>query len=198
MIIKIVPETEAEKAKHKEIEFSGVREFFLVGNRRDEDGYVVDFHEWEGGYRYLLSSLHWFYKIIDDERSGGATAKTSMKMPQMIKRGEVNRPNIQILNPQPFPVAGIDPNEPNRGGDAFQEVDGEIDGEEEANPEEAFPEDDDKKVTKFPFAAQAAKKFPQPPRPLNRNLPSKEELDEVTKKVGKKYGRGEDQANPDE
>ena len=50
MIIKLIPETDIEKAKHKEIEFTGVREFFLVGNRRDDDGYAVDFHEWEGSY----------------------------------------------------------------------------------------------------------------------------------------------------
>ena len=32
MIIKFIPETEAEKSKHKEVEYSGVKEFFVFGS----------------------------------------------------------------------------------------------------------------------------------------------------------------------
>lgn len=102
MIIKIIPETEIEKSRHKEIEFSGVKEFFIMGNKSDEDGHLVDFHEWMGGYRYLLGSLDWFYKIIEDERKENSGAKIASKNPSMIKKGTVKEQNMQVLEPKPF------------------------------------------------------------------------------------------------
>lgn len=229
MIIKIIPETDAEKAKHKAIEFSGVREFFLVGNRRDDEGYMVDFHEWEGGYKYLLSSLHWFYKVIDEERADRANGNvikatvgpnpTAIQVPTLIKRGEVNKPIIQILNPQPFPeeeaeqvkqpffkaipLGGNAPSDCNRGGDSFPNVVGDefVDDPDVQNPEEeAFPEEEAQNLEqpKIGRVAEAGPiRFPKLPKPLKRPVVSKDQLDAAVRNVNKKFG-GEMQAEAEE
>lgn len=68
MIVRIIPETEAEKQKMKTIEHQGVKEFMVFGNKKDADGYMVDFHEWSGRYRYLIGSLNFFQEVLHDER----------------------------------------------------------------------------------------------------------------------------------
>lgn len=213
MIIKIIPETDMEKAKHKAIEFTGVKEFFLVGNRRDDDGYMVDFHEWEGSYRYLLTSLHWFYKVIDDERAEGTTSRNIIKsspnnvtpisqITPMIKRGQVPGQNIQILNPKPFPVEDF-PDRPNAGGDDFADEQPEQNQEltAEDNPEDApeaeIPESP--VVTKIGKIFDAkSKKIPMPPAPPKKGVNiTKEQLDDIVKNANKKFS-GTQQAEPEE
>jgi len=68
MIIKVIPETLAEKKRVKEIEYTGVKEFFMFGNRKDSDGSFIDFQEWSGSYRYLIGSVHYFTDFLLDEQ----------------------------------------------------------------------------------------------------------------------------------
>ena len=73
MIIKLIPETDAEKRKFQDqfgsdkIVHKNVREYFFFGNKKGNDG-LADFHEWSGSYRYLMSSLKYFEEVISDER----------------------------------------------------------------------------------------------------------------------------------
>ena len=75
MIIKLIPETEAEKARSSEIQIENVKEFFLMGNNANEDGDRNEFHEWTGSYRYLCSSLSYFTEILNDERREASTKR---------------------------------------------------------------------------------------------------------------------------
>ena len=178
MIIKLIPETDIEKAKHKEIEFTGVREFFLVGNRRDDDGYAVDFHEWEGSYKYLLTSLHWFYKVIEDERSEGLT-RQAVPVQQIIKRGSPTKPNIQIMKPKIQTLQPVD------------QVDQELPEEQDVEPqEEAFPEIELENLPKQEIP-QLGKIFGKTGKAQNNINLSKEELDEIVRKANKKYAGNE-------
>ena len=68
MIIKIIPETDAEKVNFKEEEHSGVKELFMFGNEIDEDGDLMDWHIWKGGYRFLLGNIAYYKEILTDER----------------------------------------------------------------------------------------------------------------------------------
>jgi hypothetical protein len=68
MIIQVIPETEQEKLNMDVVEHRGVREFMVFGNKVNEEGLLIDFHEWAGGYRYLIGSLHYFANIVDEER----------------------------------------------------------------------------------------------------------------------------------
>jgi len=94
MLIKIVPETDAEKAKMKEVEHSGINEFFLFGNKKDDDGELVDFHDWTGAYRYLIGSLYYFLSLVESEEvaKNTNTRKSTMQPPKMIKYGDAQRP----------------------------------------------------------------------------------------------------------
>jgi len=78
MIVKLIPETDEEKNRIQEVEHHNVKEFFMFGSKKDADGEVVDFHDWAGGYRYLMGSLYFFLETISDEqrtRSANTTRK---------------------------------------------------------------------------------------------------------------------------
>ena len=68
MIIKIMPENDAERAKMQAVEHTGVKEFFIFGNKKDADGELIDFHDWSGSYRYIGGSLHYFTNLLEDDR----------------------------------------------------------------------------------------------------------------------------------
>lgn len=137
MIIKLIPETDAEKAKHKEVTFENVKEFFLFGNRKDAEDYMVEFHEWEGSHRYLIGSLNYFYEEINDERRDGSSNRgaqiplqiTGNQSPPMIKRGEVKTPNLELINPHPD-EEDLEYNKDEDINEAFPENDGENEEEE--------------------------------------------------------------------
>lgn len=61
MIIKIIPE---ENEHIKPVEHTNVKEFFIFGNKKDEENTSIDFHDWSGQYRYLLGSLTYFQELI--------------------------------------------------------------------------------------------------------------------------------------
>lgn len=67
MIIKIMPENDDEKRKIRAVEHKGIKEFFIFGNKKDEDGTLIDFHDWSGGYRYLIGSLSYFKDVVVEQ-----------------------------------------------------------------------------------------------------------------------------------
>ena len=109
MIIKLIPETEAEKKEYEkkglsEIEHNGVQEFMFFGNKIDAEGDLADFHEWHGSFRYLMGSLNYFYEMLNDNRKGQSTTsnvtvplKLASNPEPMIKRGEIS-PDIKELD----------------------------------------------------------------------------------------------------
>lgn len=106
MIIKLIPETDVERQNMQEEELTGVKEFFIFGNKQEEDG-MADFHNWRGNHRYLLSGLTYFYEIINDERREKAnTVLATRNNPprsatptskKMKKTGNVDNPNVQVI-----------------------------------------------------------------------------------------------------
>ena len=104
MIIKIIPEGDIEKRKIKAVEHKGVKEFFIFGNKKEEDGDLIDFHDWNAGFRYLIGSLSYFNTMIENEmtsKSKGDTNEISLK-PQsaqnivpFIKRGSPKENKIE-------------------------------------------------------------------------------------------------------
>jgi hypothetical protein len=104
MIIQVIPETEQEKLNMDIVEHRGVREFMVFGNKTDNDGMLVDFHEWQGGYRYLVGSLHYFANIVDEER------KERADFAKRVGKAESVQPNaleLSIINDE-MPVDDAD------------------------------------------------------------------------------------------
>ena len=67
MIVKFIAETEAERKRFgnkTHIEHTDVKEYFVAGNKLDAEGSLIDFHEWNGAWRYLLGTLNYFYEVI--------------------------------------------------------------------------------------------------------------------------------------
>lgn len=94
MIIKIIPETDAEKAKLKKVEHHGVKEFLVFGLKRDEDGTNIEFHDWTGSFTYLIRSLCYFlHRVETEERDQKIARAERMEKTQgkMIKYGD-NQP----------------------------------------------------------------------------------------------------------
>jgi hypothetical protein len=75
MIIKLIPETEAEKLRSSEVEIKNVREFFVMGNNVTEEGNYNEFHEWTGSYRYLYGTLNYYAEVLNDERREAQTRR---------------------------------------------------------------------------------------------------------------------------
>ncbi len=80
MIIKIIPETDVEKMRVKEVEHTGIKEFFIFGNKADADSDAVDFHDWSGSYRYLLGSLFYFQHQLSNEQSSKHPQQQEMQI----------------------------------------------------------------------------------------------------------------------
>ena len=77
MIIKIMPENDAERATIQEVEHKGVKEFFIFGNKKDSEGEPIDFHDWKGSYRYLVGSLYYFTNMLADEQKSQLSANAN-------------------------------------------------------------------------------------------------------------------------
>ena len=113
MIIKIIPETEAEKARISEVEHVDVRDFFIMGTKMSEEKDLLDFHDYSGSDRYFIGSLHYFLRKIELEHLSKNTNEISLqpKMAtpptsnlleeaqgdKMIKRGEVDEPDLKLV-----------------------------------------------------------------------------------------------------
>lgn len=80
MIIKLIPETEQEKIKFTECQHEGVKDFFIFGSKKEEDGDNVSFHEWDGRYDFLIGSLFYHANYLSHEQFQGKI-KTSATKP---------------------------------------------------------------------------------------------------------------------
>ena len=107
MIIRIIPENDAEKARFMDkfgsdkIEHTGVREYLIFGNKAMSTGEGADFHEWAGTYRYLVSSLSYFYEVLNDERrnnTAGNTNVTDTENTRPISAVEFEKSTREIFN----------------------------------------------------------------------------------------------------
>ena len=110
MIIKIMPENDIERQRIQAVEHTGVKEFFIFGNKKDKDGDLIDFHDWTGSYRYLEGSLYHFLTTITEEKKVRSKKRneneidiippkqSQTKIPQLTKRGKVNEDNVQVIN----------------------------------------------------------------------------------------------------
>jgi len=92
MIIKIIPE-EGDK-NITEVEHHNVQEFFMFGNKKDENGDFIDFHDWRGGYRNLMGSLAYFSEVIKDER---AQSVNRPKQNSIVKEMKLHPPTKDII-----------------------------------------------------------------------------------------------------
>jgi transcription initiation factor TFIID subunit TAF12 len=104
MIIKIIPETDEERNRFQEnfstneITHSGIKEYFVFGNKTVANGQSDDFHEWTGSPRYLMGNLRYFFEVVNDERR--------------MKESHQQQPNLQqIQKPVKFPSKDIPQNQ---------------------------------------------------------------------------------------
>lgn len=116
MIIKFIAETELERKRFggaETVEHTNVKEYFIVGNKIDSEGSIVDYHEWNGSFRYLLGTLRYFYELINDDRRNALRSEDSelpsitkgSKFIPMIKRaegGKLQPLDISHLRPPKF------------------------------------------------------------------------------------------------
>jgi len=115
MKIKITPETDLEKQKYKEVTHKGVQDFFIVGNKRDEDEFE-DFNDWKGSYKFLMGNLYYFLNKITEEQNFKEGAKMASEMapemdvkptsqfkPQLIKTGDTN--DLKVINTEEIKAA---------------------------------------------------------------------------------------------
>ncbi len=106
MIVKVIPETDAEKQRMQEVTHAGVRDFFMFGNKTDGEGGYIDFHDWSGSYRYLEGSLYHFLTTITEEKKFKARTRQQEVPLQrfnapttpFIKTGEVDGQSIKVID----------------------------------------------------------------------------------------------------
>ena len=99
MIIKIIPEK--NETHIKAVEHHNVKEFLIFGNKKDEDGELIDFHDWTGQYRYLIGSLNYFYQTLCNEHMNrsNATPSISPSSPQgLMKQVKNDYPELQVID----------------------------------------------------------------------------------------------------
>jgi len=104
MQIKLTPETDEEKANFGdvgELVHEGVKDYFLVGIKADEDADIVDFYDWRGKHQFLLGNLQYYYEVINDERrQKDARRAMTNRSPQTSAAPQVepkNVPNLQVV-----------------------------------------------------------------------------------------------------
>jgi len=131
MIIKFIAETAAERKRfngNESVEHTNVKEYFIAGNKLDPEGSIVDFHEWNGSFRFLLGSLSYFKEIInDDRRKAGKQDESELpsnmsnrKIIPMVKRGNFGG-NIQPLDISKLHVEGQQPEQPEQDGEIIED-----------------------------------------------------------------------------
>lgn len=163
MIIKVIPETDAEKKKIQEVEHTNVKEFFMFGNKKDADEALIDFHDWNGSYRYIESMLSHFVSVVQREQiqklvegegdkllgtlrqllgKGPSEVKINVdagSQPQLIKKSGAKDGNIdgivEVKKPSKNALRLVEPNE-------LEEITAEEDAVIEVAAEEITAEDD--------------------------------------------------------
>jgi hypothetical protein len=109
MIIKITPETDAEKSRMHEVEHLGVQEFFMFLTK-ENNGNLIDAHDWTGGYKNLIGSLCYYLEVIKAEFMAKSSGKQNeIDIPVNIKnqfakkgsiKGKDNR--VEIIDTDQF------------------------------------------------------------------------------------------------
>jgi hypothetical protein len=84
MIIRIIPETDEERAKIEEKTITNVQEFFLFGNNIYGNS-LNEFHEWTGSFRYLYGTLRYYQEVLNDERHEAWLINRRPKMTQSLR-----------------------------------------------------------------------------------------------------------------
>jgi hypothetical protein len=110
MIIKLIAENQAEVDRlngNDETTYSGVEDYFFFGKNESKE-----FHEWHGGYKFLIGNLAYYTQIVQDERTGKNSGnrllttllnKSKTDENKFIKHAHVENANITILNPEDIP-----------------------------------------------------------------------------------------------
>jgi len=124
MIIKII----AEKGEDNitEVEHYGVKDFFIFGVKK-EDEHIVDFHDWNGSFRYMISNLAYYTELIKLDERANSLNVVSQSSPNISNPF----PNIERLNPPTQVEVKVE--EENDG--VPDETNDEHDGEEETKNE---------------------------------------------------------------
>ena len=106
MIIKIIPETPEEAKSFKSTQHAGVQEFFMCGIDQDDDGNIGEFHDWKGGYRFLIGSLAYYSEIISDERRNKMSANLGQSL-QNIRILPPDEEDEEMPEMSPFPATSV-------------------------------------------------------------------------------------------
>jgi len=148
MIIKIIPETDFEKARVQAVTHNNVGEFFIFGSKKDVDGDLVDFHDWSGFYMGLIGKIHYYeLQLIEEQRNKNKPSETFGKPAgqtiPMIKRsgpqdGQING----IIGPKDMQEIQAAAEIVENNGKAIPFKPQIIEGREEPPTVEANPEDD--------------------------------------------------------
>ena len=79
MKIKLIAENDKDRQllDGDEVVHEGIKDYFLFGHKIDEDKDQFDFQHWNGQPRYLMSSLHYFYEQLNDDRRREENARPS-------------------------------------------------------------------------------------------------------------------------
>ena len=103
MRIKITPENDMEKQRMREVVHTGVKDFFIMGNKENNEIFE-DFSDWKGSYRFLIGSLYYFLNQITEEQNAKARDKNTPEIdvkqhlssfkPQMFKTGDTGEMNV--------------------------------------------------------------------------------------------------------
>lgn len=149
MIIKIIPE---DGENIQEITHYNVKEFFMFGNRIAEDQKLKDFHEWNGGYKYLIGSLYFFLNKVM-EKYNGQEVRNAGPVPNL-PTPPPERPQLELMpeantvdNPEGGMLKKVTQSNPDLQVVAVEESDPEdasplVEESEGAEDESAGAEDD--------------------------------------------------------
>jgi len=143
MIIKLIAETEVERKRfggNESVEHFGVKEYFLAGNKIDPEGSIVDFHEWNGGFRFLIGTLGYFYEVVNDDRRK-SSIRSESELPINIGGNQSGSPMIRRGmggNIQPLDISRLQSQTPSEACEAC----------EACETEDGFVEDDEKPEVK--------------------------------------------------
>ena len=101
MLIRIIPETDAERERVQEVE-RNVKSFMIFGTEIEEDGDLKDFHDWDGQYMELIGKSHYYSVLLENEfaKKGSRTPEMRLAPPssahqQMKKTGEAG--DIEVI-----------------------------------------------------------------------------------------------------
>ena len=116
MIIKVIPETAEEAKAFTATEHSGVKEFFMCGVEQDEEGHVSEFHDWKGGYKFLIGNLAYYKEVIADERRSKQTSGFNPNMLRVMPPAGAEMPETEdpkaAFAGQPLKMVTADVQEP--------------------------------------------------------------------------------------